>query len=93
MAKDRRFQEVWPHQVHTASKNVPDAEPVLDVIFGKLANKLPSGRHLGIADVSGSMSVHVGGAFSSTRAMDVALTLTALMSRTSGLRRRSATTR
>ncbi len=85
LAKDRGFREVWPHQVFSAFKAVPEAEPVLDVVFEKIARKLPSGRHLGIADVSGSMAVKVGGAFSTTRAMDVALTLTALMSHSSGL--------
>ncbi len=85
MAHERSFAEIWPHQVYAAYRAVPDAEAPLDVIFKKMAKKLPHGRHLGIADISGSMSVKVGGPLSSSTSMDVAICLTALMSESSGL--------
>ncbi len=84
-AKARKFEELWPHQVFAGYRAVPELRPVFDVAFARSAAKLPPGRHLGIADASGSMSVPVGGSFSSTRAVDIAVTFTALMSETSGL--------
>lgn len=85
-ARARRFAEVWPHQVYAAYTAVPRRQDVLDVVFARAAEKLPSGRHLGIADASASMTwVKVGGAFSSITPMDAAFCLTGLMSETSGL--------
>ena len=85
-ASERRFAEIWPHQVYAAHQAWPKRRDVLDVVFSKAAEKLPSGRHLGIADASASMTwVKVGGAFSSITPMDAAFCLTGLMSETSGM--------
>lgn len=81
----RRFDEVWPHQVYAGFKAVPELEPVFSVAFEKMTAKLPPGRHLGLADASGSMGRRVGGAHGSLTCADVAFCLTALMSETSGL--------
>lgn len=85
MARGRRFAELWPHQVYAGSAAVPGAARVFDEVFTRMTARLPAGRHLGIGDASGSMSVKVGGAFSSLTAMDTAFCLTGLMSETSGL--------
>lgn len=84
-ARQRPFAKVWPHQVWAALQAEPGLRNVLDVIFERSVERLPPGRHLGIADASGSMSVKVGGQKGSVTAMDVALCLTGLMSETSNL--------
>lgn len=81
----RRFDGVWPHQVYAGAKAVPTLLSVFEAAFRRTVDRLPPGRHLGLADASGSMAVRVGGPMSSMRSMDVALCLTALMSETSGL--------
>lgn len=84
-ARARRFSKVWPHQVYSAYNAVPGEVAVFEEIFKRSVDKLPSGRHLGIGDASGSMCVPVGGKFSSLTSMDVAFCLVGLMSETSGL--------
>ncbi len=85
-ARSRRFSEIWPHQVYAAYRAVPKRRDVFDEVFKRSAEKLPSGRHLGIADASASMTwVKVGGAFSSITPQDAAFCLTGLMSETSDL--------
>lgn len=85
LASKRRFAEVWPHQIYAGYRAVPDLQSVWDVVFATVVDKLPGGRHLGIADASGSMGVRVGGAHGSLTCMDVAMCFTSLMSETSGL--------
>lgn len=82
---DRKFRGVWPHQVYAGYRAVPEMEPAFSKVLSNLVGCLPSGRHLGIGDASGSMSVKVGGLKGSTTAMDVAFCLVGLMSETSGV--------
>ena len=81
----RSFDKVWPHQVYAGYLAAPAAQPLFESIFSRTVAKLPPGRHLGIGDASGSMSVKVGGAFSSITCMDAAFCLVGLMSQSSGL--------
>jgi hypothetical protein len=85
LAAKRAFSELWPHQVYAGAKICPDLMRPFSEIFTRSLDKLPPGRHLGIGDASGSMSVPVGGPMSSLSSMDVAFCLVGLMSQTSGL--------
>ncbi len=84
-ARKRMFAEVWPHQVYAGYRAVPGETHLFDTIFGRMVDRLPKGRHLGIGDASGSMSIRVGGQKGSLTCMDVAFCLVGLMSETSGL--------
>lgn len=84
-ARNRVFAEVWPHQVYAGYRAVPGETHLFDAIFGRMVDRLPKGRHLGIGDASGSMGVRVGGHKGSLTCMDVAFCLVGLMSETSGL--------
>lgn len=82
----RPFHGVWPHQVYAGFKAVPQLEPVFSKILAQTAVAfLPPGRHLGVADISGSMCTRVGGVKGSIQAMDVSLCFVGLMSESSGL--------
>lgn len=83
--KERKFSALWPHQVYSAFQKEPSLEPLWTAAFRKMSEKLPSGRHLGIGDASGSMSAKVGGAKGSLKAVDLAFCFVGLMSETSGL--------
>ncbi|MBK03720.1 MAG: hypothetical protein CL932_03045 [Deltaproteobacteria bacterium] len=83
--KRRSFRKLWPHQIYAAYQHAPQARPGLELLFQTITNKLPEGRHLGIGDASGSMTVRVGGIKSKISAMDVAFCLVGLMSESSGL--------
>ncbi len=85
LASKRRFTEVWPHQIYAGYRAVPELLSVWDVVFANVVEKLPAGRHLGIADASGSMGTRVGGAQGSLTCADVATCFVSLMSETSGL--------
>jgi hypothetical protein len=85
MASERAFHGVWPHQIYAGSKAAPALLPAFEAAMTRATALLPPGRHLGIGDASGSMTVKVGGLKGSTTAMDVAFCLVGLMSQTSGL--------
>ncbi len=85
MALKRAFKGVWPHQVYAGYKAVPSLENVFDGVMSQVVGTLPAGRHLGIGDASGSMSVKVGGIKGSLTAMDLAFCMVGLMSQTCGL--------
>ncbi|MFN3197992.1 MAG: TROVE domain-containing protein [Bradymonadia bacterium] len=85
VVSQRRFDKVWPHQVYAGYKAAPQLGAHFEAIFSRTLDRLPLGRHLGIADASGSMMVKVGGSKGSLNAMDVALCFTAIMSESSGL--------
>lgn len=81
----RLFNRIWPHQAYAGFQAVPELEPVFELILGKMVDRLPPGRHLGLADASGSMTIELGGKHSSVSCMNVAFCLTVLMSESSGL--------
>jgi hypothetical protein len=103
-AQRRHFAGIWPFQLLSTARAFehgkrradfqaqpcPEALPVLDVIFERVAlESLPRNangtryRLLGLADVSGSMSARLGSKFSSATCMDAALAFTAAFSYTS----------
>lgn len=81
----RKFAGVWPHQVYAGFQAEPGLKLVFEEILKTFTAQLPSGRHLGLGDGSGSMSVKVGGIKGSVSARDVAFCFVGLMSETSGL--------
>ncbi len=84
-ALERKFKGVWPHQIYAGFKAERKLEPVFEAAMQRSVALLPKGRHLGIGDASGSMSVRVGGLKGSLTSMDVAFCLVGLMSETSGI--------
>lgn len=85
MIQKRKFSALWPHQIYAAFQQEPQLEPLWSAVFRTITAKLPSGRHLGIGDASGSMSVAIGGLKGSLQAVDLAFCFVGLMSETSGL--------
>lgn len=85
MAAERPFRGIWPHQIFAGSRAVKGMDRVFEASMSQAVAALPPGRHLGIGDASGSMSVRVGGLKGTTTAMDVAFCLVGLMSLTSDL--------
>lgn len=84
-ANTRRFAKIWPHQIYAAHKAHPQLAPVLESIMSKLTAVLPTGRHLGLGDASGSMNIKIGGPMGTITARDVAFCFVGLMGLTSDL--------